>query len=378
MRGMTEELHSYIQAINAETPWLLPLCFAMFGACVGSFLNVVIYRLPRGLSVNEPSRSFCPDCRQEIPWYLNIPIFSWLMLRGRSACCNKSIPVRYCLVEAATAAMFAAIAWYFGADPLPTQILLCVWGATMLAVLCIDLEQMIVLPVLTNTAAIAGLLAVLFAPWLVEPQALSASEGLMWSLCGAASGYLLLKLVALLGKRLFGQKSTTYDHPQTWRMYQDGDDITLSIGEDTYSWSELFMESSNCVRLHGATISASGGDTPGTISFSAENARLENGSLISLEEHDNLSGTCTGMSCSREAMGSGDALIAMAIGALCGWQGILFALVAGSFIGLGQAISARIGRGVPMPFGPAFIAGACIYLFFGNTITQYYLSCFEY
>lgn len=375
---MTEELHSYIQAINAETPWLLPLCFAMFGACVGSFLNVVIYRLPRGLSVNEPSRSFCPECRQEIPWYLNIPILSWIMLRGRSACCNNAIPVRYCLVEAATAAMFATIAWHFGADPLPTQILLCVWGATMLAVLCIDMEQMIVLPVLTNTAAIVGLLAVLFAPWLVEPQALSATEGLLWSLCGAACGYALLKLVAVLGKYCFGRKSLKFERSQSWSMCQDGDDITLRIGEKTYSWSELFMESSNRVRLHEATISTPEGNTPGTITFSAENARMENGSLICLEEHETLSGTCTGMSSSREAMGSGDALIALAIGALCGWQGVLFALVAGSFIALGQALVARIGRGVPMPFGPAFIAGACVYLFFGNALTQYYLSCFEY
>ena len=87
---MLEILNELTLSISEETPWLLPLCFAMFGACVGSFLNVVIYRLPLGLSVNEPRRSFCPECKQAIPWYLNIPIISWLMLRGKSACCKKS------------------------------------------------------------------------------------------------------------------------------------------------------------------------------------------------------------------------------------------------------------------------------------------------
>ena len=77
---MMELIYMQTQAVSAETPWLLPLAFALFGACIGSVLNVVVYRLPRGLSVNEPSRSFCPHCKKEIPWYLNLPIISWLQL----------------------------------------------------------------------------------------------------------------------------------------------------------------------------------------------------------------------------------------------------------------------------------------------------------
>ena len=183
---MLEELNSYTQALNTETPWLLPLCFAMFGACVGSFLNVVIYRLPRGMSVNEPRRSFCPDCRKEIPWYLNIPILSWLLLRGRSACCHKPIPARYCIVEVLTALLFAGIAWHFSPDPLVAQSLLCVRGAIMLAVFYIDLERMEVQPVLTGLAVVPGLGMAGLAPWLIEPMALTAEEGLLWSLFGAA------------------------------------------------------------------------------------------------------------------------------------------------------------------------------------------------
>lgn len=378
MARMLEELNTYTLSVSEETPWLLPLCFALFGACIGSFLNVVIYRMPRGLSVNEPARSFCPNCKKEIPWYLNIPIVSWLMLRGRSACCGKRISARYCVVEVITALLFAAIAWQFAIDPLPAQVLLCVWGAIMLAVLCIDWEKMIVLPVLTNTAAAVGVLTALFAPWLVEPQALNSTDGLLWCLCGAISGYVLLKAVALIGRLLFGRKQESYEQPRTWQLQQAGDDLELKIGDSVYLWSELFMESANRVTLTNAGISAAKDAAEGDITFTTESAILADGTVIELEEHESLSGTCQGMSTSKEAMGSGDALIALSIGALCGWQGVLFALVAGSFAGLLQALIARIGRGQPMPFGPAFIIGALIYLFFGNTLINYYLSSFAY
>jgi hypothetical protein len=75
--------------------WFLPAACALIGACIGSFLNVVIYRLPRNLSINEPKRSFCPACKKSIPWYRNIPVASWLILRGKCANCHSRISFRY-------------------------------------------------------------------------------------------------------------------------------------------------------------------------------------------------------------------------------------------------------------------------------------------
>jgi leader peptidase (prepilin peptidase)/N-methyltransferase len=85
---------------------------AAFGACVGSFLNVVIHRLPqddpRARSLGGRSR--CPQCGAQIAWRDNVPVFGWLLLRGRARCCGKAISLRYPLVEALTAALFVALA----------------------------------------------------------------------------------------------------------------------------------------------------------------------------------------------------------------------------------------------------------------------------
>lgn len=371
---MLHDINNATLALGHGASWVAPLCFALFGACIGSFLNVVIYRLPRGLGVNEPRRSFCPRCQTPIPWRLNIPVISWLLLRGRSACCRQPIPFRYWLVETATALLFAGIGWQFSYDGLIAQTMLCVWAAALLATLCIDWEQMAVLPSLTGIAAGAGLLASLFSPWLAEPNAVETTDGLLWSLGGAAFGFLLLKTVSLLGRLFLGHKAQHYKDPLPWDLRQTGDDLTLTIGGDPYLWSELFLESSNRVQLEGATLSSRPDAAPGTISFTEDSFILPDGSRLKLEDFESLSGECRGLVTRKEAMGSGDAWIALAIGTACGWQGILFALAAGSFIGLLWAALARIKRGQPMPFGPSFIAGAFIWLFWGNQLLNGYLS----
>src|SRR5262245_19020993 len=86
---------------------------ALFGAVIGSFLNVCIYRVPRGTSLAGPG-SACPHCGRSLPWFENIPIASYAALRGRCASCKAPISMRYPSVEALTAAMFAARWWYYG------------------------------------------------------------------------------------------------------------------------------------------------------------------------------------------------------------------------------------------------------------------------
>ncbi|MBP3500017.1 MAG: prepilin peptidase [Akkermansia sp.] len=372
-----EEIYTFTQEVTATTPWLQPLFLGLFGACVGSFLNVVIYRMPRGMSVNEPRRSFCPQCKAPIPWYLNLPVISYLILRGRTACCGRHYTARYCVVELVCALLFAAIAWYFCTDDIITQVLLCVWMAAMLACFCIDWEQMVVLPPLTLIAAGAGVGVSLLSPWFCG-EGTEPLQGLMGSLSGAFGGFLLFRLVALAGKFFFGRKQQAYDAPQEWVLRQaaDGEDVELLIGNERLLWSDLFMESSNRFTLQAGTES-SHETGAGELLFTVDSLTLPDGTTLSLEEHDELRGTCRGYSSRKEAMGSGDAWLALAIGALCGWQGVVFALVGGSFIGIGAAIVARIGRGTPMPFGPALIAAACIWLFWGTELVAAYLEWVE-
>src|SRR5436309_15713034 len=80
----------------------LEILLGLLGLCVGSFLNVVIYRWPRGLSIAKPARSFCPTCNKTIAWYENIPVLSWLFLRGKCGGCGSIISAQYPLIEAVT------------------------------------------------------------------------------------------------------------------------------------------------------------------------------------------------------------------------------------------------------------------------------------
>ena len=97
-------------AVDGSTEWLVVTVAGLAGLFIGSFLNVVVYRAPLGLSVSTP-RSFCPTCDRQLAWWENVPVVSWLALRGRCHTCHTPISLRYPLVEAATAVSFALVAW---------------------------------------------------------------------------------------------------------------------------------------------------------------------------------------------------------------------------------------------------------------------------
>ena len=105
------------------------------GLLVGSFINVVVYRVPRGLSVSKP-RSFCPTCQRQLSWWENVPVISWVALRGRCRTCHEPISIRYPLVEGGTAAIFMLIAWARGGSlmTIPYGLL----SVTIVSILLID------------------------------------------------------------------------------------------------------------------------------------------------------------------------------------------------------------------------------------------------
>jgi len=133
----------------------------VLGLLFGSFLNVCIYRMPRGLSVVAP-RSACPSCKTPIAAYDNIPVLSWLILGGKCRTCKAPITARYAAVELLTAALFAICAWYF---PVPVEalkyIVLCF---LLLGLIFTDCENRILPDLLTLPGFFLGLAFSIFVP----------------------------------------------------------------------------------------------------------------------------------------------------------------------------------------------------------------------
>jgi leader peptidase (prepilin peptidase)/N-methyltransferase len=165
--------------------WILVLGI---GACVGSFLNVCIHRLPLRQSIVLP-RSRCPACGAGIAWYDNLPVISYLVLSGRCRSCRASISVRYPLVEVATVALFALLFVARGASPI--FVLHAAFGAALIALILIDARHQILPNAITLPGIALGLLtSPLRAP---DGPALdgTAIPSVRDALIGAALGYAL-------------------------------------------------------------------------------------------------------------------------------------------------------------------------------------------
>ncbi len=163
----------------------------IFGLVVGSFLNVVIWRLPRGQSVVRP-RSRCPGCGRSLRWFENVPVLSWLFLLGRCAGCRMRIPARYPLVELVTGALFLG-SWLVWRDHPFTAAFVAAHLAALLAITFIDAEHKIIPDAISKPALVLALVA---APWTAlpdRPKVLVDAAGPMvnaWlvALAGAALG----------------------------------------------------------------------------------------------------------------------------------------------------------------------------------------------
>jgi len=170
----------------------------LFGACVGSFLNVCIHRIPRGESIVAP-RSRCPHCGAPIAWYDNIPLLSFLLLRARCRRCRGAISPRYFLVELLVSILFLAVWGVYGASPLTPVHWLVVSGLVLATF--VDIEHLII----PDRVSLGGIAAGLALSPLVPALhgAATPLAGLTSAAIGAASGAGLLYGVSVLGKLIF-------------------------------------------------------------------------------------------------------------------------------------------------------------------------------
>jgi leader peptidase (prepilin peptidase)/N-methyltransferase len=220
--------------------WIFAIWFAILGGAVGSFLNVVVYRLPAGLGISWPG-SHCPQCKRAIRAYDNVPVLAWLWLRGRCRDCGRPISARYPLVEAITASVFLLLlvvevfheghnlpmrslpaAGQPAAYPASQAMAICLLHlgllCTLMASALITLDGncppwRLFVPMLA-----AGCLAPMFWPWL-RPQPSgpeivdSPWAGVIDTLVGLAAGYCLGRAARWLGRRTAGVGRAGY---QVW------------------------------------------------------------------------------------------------------------------------------------------------------------------
>lgn len=183
---------------------MIPVYILTFviGAVIGSFMNVCIYRLPRNLSIISPS-SRCPSCQSPVRPYDNIPIISYLILKGRCRDCGTPISFRYPLVESLNAIMYTLIIWRFGLGWYIPFIFAFISG--LIVITFIDLDFQIIPDSITLTGILIGLIAATIT--IPDPFSREHPVGFINSLIGIVSGGGLFYLIAILGEKAFGQEA---------------------------------------------------------------------------------------------------------------------------------------------------------------------------
>jgi len=347
--------------MNSVMPWVIVLTF---GLVAGSFLNAVIHRLPRGISVAYPRRSFCPQCGRSLPWYENLPVLSWLWLRGACSSCGASIPVRYLVVELMTAAFFLVL-WALFPPALAAAyaVLVCL----LIAGTFIDLEHMILPDLLTLGGAVAGVILSMAVEGL-QPG-LSWEERFRSSLFGAGCGFAVLFAVVELGKLAFGRKRAALDPVEQFSLHADAEGPRLRLGGEDWVLSDFFYRATDALDVEL---------TDGTIwRLSAEGVR-RGGALSAYAEADGWQGEARAVVVPREAMGFGDVKFMLTLGAFLGWPGALFSIAAGSILGAlaGVALLAarRLDAAGRIPFGPYLAGGALVWVLAGPDLVRWYLG----
>jgi leader peptidase (prepilin peptidase)/N-methyltransferase len=355
---------------------VLTVFSAVMGGIIGSFLNACIHRMPRGISLRNPKRSFCPSCNRLIPWYENLPLISWLALRGKCSGCKAKISVRYFLVELLTAAVFLAV---WKSHGLPLAPVYWLFVSLLIAATFIDIEHFIIPDEITWGGTAAGIVLSFALPAMMQTS--SRLEALGLSIAGAALGYGLLWLIVELGKLAFGKKRHAFPEPEKFSIQQEGDQIFLQVGEEKLPWEEIFSRESDALVLECEKAVIGEREVDGKIlRFHHDKLTLDT-EEISLEKIESVSGTLRAITIPREAMGFGDVKFIAAIGAFLGWKAVLFTICSASVIGCVAALAgifiARDKAGSRVPFGPFLALGGAIWIFGGEKLWDWYFGIFR-
>ena len=375
-------------------PFLAIISF-IIGASIGSFLNVVIYRLPRSISVNKPRRSFCPSCNYKIPFYLNIPIVSWLILLGKCRNCSSKVSIRYLLVELISGVLFLAC-WLIYALPLSGQfqvtyyLVLPGWFLISLLVSAslIDYEHQIIPDALNVIGLISGLIFAIMFPLIpfniMGVDSFFNSDEITWyksfiiSLLSGAFGFLIIYSIVFLGKIVFGIKVLSKNKSNEWSIVEGEENPVLLFDDQEINFEDLFFVGTEKLVFECQKFDLNGNEII-TDKVSVFYDRIDyNNESIEISDWVSVGGKSVKITYHREAMGFGDVKYMAMIGVFIGWKGILFTLFTASIIGTVVSLPGKILKSDNalnrIPFGPFLSLGAIIWLFYGPQLLDWYIN----
>lgn len=357
----------------------------VFGSMVGSFLNVCIYRMPRELSVVRPA-SHCPKCNYSIPWFLNIPIFTWISLRGKCKNCSEPISPRYLMVEVFTGAVFAT-AWAIVASrSVGLALAYCVILAAFIVATMIDIEHFIIPDEITIGGIVAGFIFSALVPQL--HSTVDRSEALRASFWGIAVGGGLVYAILRAGKMAFGKQKLELG-PDSKITFTE---TSLKMPDKEMPYEELFYRKSDYIRLQAKTAEirfAEGSEQSDrcywNVVITLKPEELQIGEeKFNPEQVPNMEVVTSELVVPREAMGFGDVKFMAAIGAFLGWQVTIFALmfsaVIGTLVSVGAIVMRRVEWSSRIPYGPYIALATVIYMFLPveqQTAWRDYLAIFS-
>jgi len=343
----------------------------VFGSMVGSFLNVCIYRLPLGQSVVSPP-SHCPHCKYSIPWYLNIPLVTWLYLGGKCRNCGAPISIRYFLVELLTAMTFLICWLSYGHQSAPLALVYAFFLAGLIVATFIDFEHFIIPDEITIGGMVAGFVCSFFLPSLHGQTSLSGAMKL--SLLGIVVGAGLVYLILRGGKLAFGREKIAL--PADTRIVFG--ETAVHLPDRIIPYEEVFYRQSDVITLRARTVELVDRCYK-DVRVRLNPAWLEIGDeRLKPEEVPHLEAVCAEIVLPREAMGLGDVKFMGAIGAFLGWKAVIFSLmissVIGSVVGVSLILLHKREWSSRLPYGPYIALASAIWLFGGNRLVQWWFG----
>lgn len=346
----------------------------VLGAVVGSFLNVCIHRMPRDLSIVRPG-SHCTSCGKPLRWYHNIPLLSWLVLRGRCAFCGAMISPVYFIVELLNAGLWLALWLKFGLSP--ELAAYCLLVSLFLVGMFVDLEHYILPDEVTIGGAIAGVIFCTAFPQL--QTAPDWMNGLFQSVVGLAAGGGVLYVVRWFGNLMFGRK--VHEFEKGVSLVLDKGRVRFDDGEEKpeeEAVKDVLTSKRDRIQFQATSGQVGEQNLAGLTVRITSTELTVGGQKWPIADAPRLEAVAHEMELPRDAMGLGDVKLMMAIGAFFGWASTLFTLVLSSILGsvVGVLLIAFRAHqwGRPIPYGPYIVVASFVWIFFGTDLTQWCLN----